>query len=114
MYRIHQVWLVSPSFRTIEIICFHYFKNSRQIKDSHVSSFFPHSSFSVFLFCWKDYSDKCEPKFEAAFLVFAYTAEIWNTRACMIGLIGTFIILNKGILEIIGVDVGKELDHLPL
>ncbi|KAH0943976.1 hypothetical protein HID58_003613 [Brassica napus] len=92
MYRIHQVWLVSPSFRTM----------------------FPLLVFCLAVLDTANYSDKCEPKFEAAFLVFAYTAEIWNTRACMIGLIGTFIILNKGILEIIGVDVGKELDHLPL
>ncbi|CAN8270027.1 unnamed protein product [Cochlearia groenlandica] len=59
---------------------------------------------------------KKEPKFEKAFLGFTYTAETWNSRACMIGLIGTFIvelILNKGILEIIGVDIGKGLD-LPL
>ncbi|VVA96973.1 unnamed protein product [Arabis nemorensis] len=59
---------------------------------------------------------KVEPKFEPAFLGFTYTAEIWNSRACMIGLIGTFIvelILNKGILQVIGVDVGKGLD-LPL
>lgn len=35
---------------------------------------------------------KVEPKFEPAFLGFTYTAEIWNSRACMIGLIGTFIV----------------------
>lgn len=37
-------------------------------------------------------------------------------QACMIGLIGTFIVelvLNKGILQMIGVEVGKGLD-LPL
>ncbi|XP_057794701.1 light-harvesting complex-like protein OHP1, chloroplastic [Salvia miltiorrhiza] len=59
---------------------------------------------------------KEQPKFEAPFLGFTTTAEIWNSRACMIGLIGTFIvelILNKGILEIIGVEVGKGLD-IPL
>ncbi|KAL0333261.1 UNVERIFIED_CONTAM: Light-harvesting complex-like protein OHP1, chloroplastic [Sesamum angustifolium] len=59
---------------------------------------------------------KQQPKFEAPFLGFTRTAEIWNSRACMIGLIGTFIvelILNKGILQIIGVDVGKGLD-IPL
>ncbi|CAH8259875.1 unnamed protein product [Arabidopsis lyrata] len=59
---------------------------------------------------------KKEPKFKPAFLGFTYTAEIWNSRACMIGLIGSFIvelILNKGILQLIGVDVGKGLD-LPL
>ncbi|KAI9115911.1 hypothetical protein K1719_012841 [Acacia pycnantha] len=39
-----------------------------------------------------------------------------NTRACMIGIIGVFIvelIRNKEILQVIGVDVGKGLD-LPL
>ncbi|XP_050381840.1 light-harvesting complex-like protein OHP1, chloroplastic isoform X2 [Argentina anserina] len=59
---------------------------------------------------------KKEPKFEAPFLGFTRTAEIWNSRACMIGLIGTFIvelILNKGILQLIGVEIGKGLD-LPL
>ncbi|KAK9290087.1 hypothetical protein L1049_008251 [Liquidambar formosana] len=59
---------------------------------------------------------KVEPKFSAPFLGFTRTAEIWNSRACMIGLIGTFIvelIINKGILQVIGVDIGKGLD-LPL
>ncbi|KAJ9555161.1 hypothetical protein OSB04_009775 [Centaurea solstitialis] len=59
---------------------------------------------------------KSEPKFVAPFLGFTRTAEIWNSRACMIGLIGTFIvelILNKGILEMIGVEIGKGLD-IPL
>lgn len=91
-----------------------------------------------------------EPKFSPPFLGFTRTAEIWNSRACMIGLVGVFIIelvsflsflffsimsllcklfellarithcgimifqiLNKGILQVIGVDVGKGLD-LPL
>ncbi|KAF6164787.1 hypothetical protein GIB67_011177 [Kingdonia uniflora] len=59
---------------------------------------------------------KVEPKFSAPFLGFTKTAEIWNSRACMIGLIGTFIvelILNKGILQLIGIEVGKGLD-IPL
>ncbi|GMJ03127.1 hypothetical protein HRI_003981900 [Hibiscus trionum] len=59
---------------------------------------------------------KVEPKFQAPFLGFTRTAEIWNSRACMIGLIGVFIvelILNKGILQMIGVEVGKGLD-IPL
>ncbi|XP_057460701.1 light-harvesting complex-like protein OHP1, chloroplastic [Actinidia eriantha] len=59
---------------------------------------------------------KVEPKFKAPFVGFTRTAEVWNSRACMIGLIGTFIvelILNKGILQVIGVDIGKGLD-LPL
>ncbi|KAJ9185236.1 hypothetical protein P3X46_004893 [Hevea brasiliensis] len=59
---------------------------------------------------------KVEPKFRASFLGFTRTAETWNSRACMIGIIGVFIlefILNKGILQVIGVEVGKGLD-LPL
>ncbi|KAL7092572.1 hypothetical protein ACP275_12G171700 [Erythranthe tilingii] len=59
---------------------------------------------------------KEEPKFRAPFLGFTRTAETWNSRACMMGLIGTFIvelILNKGILEMIGVEIGKGLD-IPL
>ena len=35
---------------------------------------------------------KVEPKFKAPFLGFTRTAEIWNSRACMIGLIGVFIV----------------------
>ncbi|WOL09285.1 hypothetical protein Cni_G18038 [Canna indica] len=59
---------------------------------------------------------KEEPKLIEPFLGFTRTAEVWNSRACMIGLIGTFIvelIFNKGILQMIGVDVGKGLD-IPL
>ncbi|GAB2230153.1 hypothetical protein Droror1_Dr00014410 [Drosera rotundifolia] len=59
---------------------------------------------------------RVEPRLKPAFLGFTRTAETWNSRACMIGLIGTFIvelIINRGILEVIGVDVGKGLD-LPL
>ncbi|KAK3406962.1 hypothetical protein EUGRSUZ_K03094 [Eucalyptus grandis] len=59
---------------------------------------------------------KVEPKFQAPFLGFTRTAEVWNSRACMIGLSETFIvelITNKGIFYVIGVEVGKGLD-LPL
>ncbi|CAN1142625.1 Light-harvesting complex-like protein OHP1, chloroplastic [Linum perenne] len=59
---------------------------------------------------------KVQPKLKAPFLGFTRTAEIWNSRACMIGLIGTFfveLIINKGILQVIGVEIGKGLD-LPL
>ncbi|CAO2170150.1 unnamed protein product [Urochloa humidicola] len=59
---------------------------------------------------------RVQPKLSEPFLGFTETAEIWNSRACMIGLIGTFIVelvLNKGIFQIIGVEVGKGLD-LPL
>ncbi|XP_058209120.1 light-harvesting complex-like protein OHP1, chloroplastic isoform X2 [Rhododendron vialii] len=66
--------------------------------------------------CFKVELPKVEPQFKAPFLGFTRTAEIWNSRACMIGLIGTFVvelIINKGILQLIGVDIGKGLD-LPL
>ncbi|OAY64306.1 High-light-induced protein, chloroplastic [Ananas comosus] len=59
---------------------------------------------------------KVEPKLTEPFLGFTKTAEIWNSRAGMIGIIGTFIVelvFHKGILQMIGVDVGKGLD-LPL
>ncbi|XP_027350185.1 light-harvesting complex-like protein OHP1, chloroplastic [Abrus precatorius] len=59
---------------------------------------------------------KVEPQFEAPLIGFTKTAEIWNSRACMIGIIGVFIvefIINKGVLQVIGVDVGKGL-NLPL
>ncbi|KAH0465005.1 hypothetical protein IEQ34_005108 [Dendrobium chrysotoxum] len=59
---------------------------------------------------------KIEPKLTEPFLGFTNTAEIWNSRACMIGLVGTFLvelIFHKGILQMIGVDVGKGL-NLPL
>ncbi|CAO2836689.1 unnamed protein product [Amaranthus hypochondriacus] len=59
---------------------------------------------------------KLQPKFKPPFLGFTKTAEIWNSRASMIGLIGVFIvelIMNKGILQTIGVDVGKGID-IPL
>ncbi|XP_073145998.1 light-harvesting complex-like protein OHP1, chloroplastic [Henckelia pumila] len=59
---------------------------------------------------------KEEPKFEPPFLGFTRTAEIWNSRAGMIGIVMVFIvelILNKGLLQIIGVEVGKGLD-IPL
>ncbi|KQJ86732.1 light-harvesting complex-like protein OHP1, chloroplastic [Brachypodium distachyon] len=59
---------------------------------------------------------RVQPKLSEPFLGFTNTAEVWNSRACMMGLIGTFIvelILNKGVLEIIGFEVGKGLD-IPL
>lgn len=57
-----------------------------------------------------------EPKLPSPFLGFTRTAEIWNSRACMIGLIGTFIVellIRKGILQVVGIEIGKGLD-LPL
>ncbi|KAL6647019.1 hypothetical protein ACP70R_014456 [Stipagrostis hirtigluma subsp. patula] len=59
---------------------------------------------------------RVQPKLSEPFLGFTNTAEVWNSRACMMGLIGTFIVelvLHKGILQMIGVEVGKGLD-LPL
>ncbi|ESW12495.1 hypothetical protein PHAVU_008G118000 [Phaseolus vulgaris] len=59
---------------------------------------------------------KVQPQFQPPFLGFTRTAEIWNSRACMIGIIGVFVvelIINKGILQVIGVDVGKGL-NIPL
>ncbi|BAF29787.1 light-harvesting complex-like protein OHP1, chloroplastic [Oryza sativa Japonica Group] len=57
-----------------------------------------------------------QPKLSEPFLGFTKTAEVWNSRACMIGLIGVFIVelvLSKGVLQTIGLEVGKGLD-LPL
>ncbi|CAN6178496.1 unnamed protein product [Urochloa humidicola] len=54
---------------------------------------------------------RVQPKLSEPFLGFTQTAEIWNSRACMMGLIGTFIVelvLNKGILQIIGVEKKGE------
>eukprot|EP00475_Leptophrys_vorax_P011599 TRINITY_DN18161_c0_g1_i1.p2 TRINITY_DN18161_c0_g1~~TRINITY_DN18161_c0_g1_i1.p2 ORF type:complete len:115 (+),score=4.87 TRINITY_DN18161_c0_g1_i1:119-463(+) len=59
---------------------------------------------------------KVEPKIPQPFLGFTQTAESWNSRAAMIGLFGVIIleaIIGQGILELIGVEVGKGLD-LPL
>lgn len=33
-----------------------------------------------------------QPKLSEPFLGFTKTAEVWNSRACMIGLIGVFIV----------------------
>ncbi|CAL5037966.1 unnamed protein product [Urochloa decumbens] len=76
-------------------------------------------SFHRYLFnfyCIQVEVPRVQPKLSEPFLGFTQTAEIWNSRACMMGLIGTFIVelvLNKGVLQIIGVEVGKGLD-LPL
>ncbi|XP_062218237.1 light-harvesting complex-like protein OHP1, chloroplastic [Phragmites australis] len=56
---------------------------------------------------------RVQPKLSEPFQGFTKNAEVWNSRPCMIGLIGTFIVelmLNKGILQMIGVTVGKGLD----
>lgn len=50
----------------------------------------------MFLIIWVFHNQvelpKAQPKFQAPFLGFTKTAEIWNSRACMVGLIGTFIV----------------------
>jgi len=35
---------------------------------------------------------RVQPKLSEPFLGFTQTAEIWNSRSCMMGLIGTFIV----------------------
>lgn len=44
---------------------------------------------------------KMKPKLAQPFLGFTNTAEIWNSRACMIGLIGTFIVELVGNLVLL-------------
>ncbi|XP_024360819.1 light-harvesting complex-like protein OHP1, chloroplastic [Physcomitrium patens] len=59
---------------------------------------------------------KEEPKLPVSFWGFTRNAEVWNSRASMIGIFGVIIveaIINKGILQAIGIDVGNGLD-LPL
>ncbi|KAJ7524578.1 hypothetical protein O6H91_17G012300 [Diphasiastrum complanatum] len=59
---------------------------------------------------------KDEPKLPAVFCGFTKNAEIWNSRAAMIGIVSIVIVelvLKKGLLEVIGIEVGKGLD-LPL
>ena len=46
--------------------------------------------FDVFLFHVK--LPKMQPKFETPFLGFTSAAKVWNSRACMIGLVGIFIV----------------------
>jgi hypothetical protein len=47
---------------------------------------------SFFLLCIQVEAPRVQPKLSEPFLGFTQTAEIWNSRACMIGLIGTFIV----------------------
>ncbi|BBN19936.1 hypothetical protein MPTK1_8g15010 [Marchantia polymorpha subsp. ruderalis] len=59
---------------------------------------------------------KEEPKLPTSFWGFTENAEVWNARASMIGLFGIILLelfAKKGLLEMIGVEVGKGLD-LPL
>ncbi|KAL2633377.1 hypothetical protein R1flu_004856 [Riccia fluitans] len=59
---------------------------------------------------------KEEPRLPPSFWGFTENAEVWNARASMIGLIGIILlefIAKRGLLEMIGFDVGKGLD-LPL
>eukprot|EP00270_Netrium_digitus_P012449 TRINITY_DN403_c0_g1_i1.p1 TRINITY_DN403_c0_g1~~TRINITY_DN403_c0_g1_i1.p1 ORF type:complete len:137 (+),score=31.29 TRINITY_DN403_c0_g1_i1:129-539(+) len=57
-----------------------------------------------------------EPVLPKAVFGFTETAEIWNSRAAMIGIFALFsleVVAGQGILELLGVDVGKGL-NLPL
>ncbi|KAH8955833.1 hypothetical protein BDL97_07G006800 [Sphagnum fallax] len=59
---------------------------------------------------------KEEPKLPSLFWGFTEDAEVWNSRAAMIGIFGIIAveaIINKGILQLLGIEVGKGLD-LPL
>ncbi|KAL3678737.1 hypothetical protein R1sor_021693 [Riccia sorocarpa] len=59
---------------------------------------------------------KEEPRLQASFWGFTENAEVWNSRASMIGIFGIIFvefIAGKGLLEMIGFEVGKGLD-LPL
>ncbi|KAH7282455.1 hypothetical protein KP509_35G031400 [Ceratopteris richardii] len=59
---------------------------------------------------------KEEPKLPTPLWGFTENAERWNSRAAMIGIIGLFVfeaIIQKGILELIGVEIGKGL-NIPL
>ncbi|KAI5072657.1 hypothetical protein GOP47_0012763 [Adiantum capillus-veneris] len=59
---------------------------------------------------------KEEPKLPTALWGFTQNAERWNSRAAMLGIIGIFLvelIIQKGILQVIGFEVGKGL-NLPL
>ncbi|KAH8941039.1 hypothetical protein BDL97_14G016900 [Sphagnum fallax] len=59
---------------------------------------------------------KEEPKLPILFWGFTENAEVWNSRAAMIGLFGIIAveaIINKGILQLLGIEIGKGLD-LPL
>jgi hypothetical protein len=52
-------------------------------------------SFDRYLFnscCVQVEVPRLQPKLSEPFLGFTQTAEIWNSRACMMGLIGTFIV----------------------
>ncbi|KAL3680763.1 hypothetical protein R1sor_023719 [Riccia sorocarpa] len=59
---------------------------------------------------------KEEPRLPASFWGFTENAEVWNSRASMIGIFGIIFVefmAGKGLLEMIGFEVGKGLD-LPL
>ena len=54
-----------------------------------------HGSFHRYLFdsCYVQVEvPRVQPKLSEPFSGFTQTAEIWNSRACMMGLIGTFIV----------------------
>lgn len=56
------------------------------------------------------------PKLPEFFWGFTENAEVWNSRAAMIGIIGILVVefvTGQGILELLGFEVGKGLD-IPL
>ncbi|CAI5511822.1 unnamed protein product [Closterium sp. Naga37s-1] len=58
-------------------------------------------------------SPKVEPNIPKPFWGFTENAESWNSRAAMIGLFGVIIleaVAGRGILEMIGVEIGNGLD----
>jgi len=57
-----------------------------------------------------------EPRLPQNLVGFTENAEVWNSRAGMIGIFGIALVelfANRGILEILGISVGKGL-NLPL
>ncbi|EFJ27118.1 LHC-related protein [Selaginella moellendorffii] len=59
---------------------------------------------------------KENPKLPVAFWGFTSTAELWNARTAMLGIVGMTLvelILGRGILQTFGIEVGKGL-NLPL
>eukprot|EP00897_Mesotaenium_endlicherianum_P007359 jgi/Mesen1/6651/ME000340S05815 len=59
---------------------------------------------------------KEEPKLPAPLWGFTENAEVWNSRAAMIGFFGIILleaVVHRGLLDLLGVEIGKGLD-LPL
>jgi len=47
---------------------------------------------NMFVWLFQVEFPKVQPQFKPPFLGFTRTAEIWNSRACMIGIIGVFVV----------------------